>query len=51
LKKQAFSLIDGRCLDVEGVGIPIYDTRLTPDGTVLVANSPKLSFEREERSA
>lgn len=51
LKKQAFSLIDGHCLDVEGVAIPTYDTRITSDGTVLVANSPKVSFERQERSA
>ena len=51
LKKQAFSLLDGRCLDAEGVSIPVYDTRVTPDGTVLVANSPNASFEREERSA
>jgi nitrite reductase (NADH) small subunit len=51
LKKQAFSLIDGRCLDAEGVSIPVYATRVGIDGTVLVANVPKVSFEREERSA
>ena len=51
LKKQAFSLLDGHCLDAEGVAIPVYDTLVTPDGTVLVANSPNVNFEREERSA
>jgi nitrite reductase (NADH) small subunit len=51
LKKQAFSLIDGHCLDVDGVSIPVYDTRITSEGTVLVANSPAVSFERQERSA
>jgi nitrite reductase (NADH) small subunit len=51
LKKQAFSLIDGHCLDVDGVAIPTYDTHITSGGTVLVANSPKVSFERQERSA
>jgi nitrite reductase (NADH) small subunit len=51
LKKQAFSLLDGRCLDAENITIPVYDTRVGIDGTVLVANSPNVSFEREERSA
>ena len=44
LKKQAFSLIDGRCLDAEGVSIPVYATRIGLDGTVFVANSPEISF-------
>jgi nitrite reductase (NADH) small subunit len=44
LKKQAFSLLDGRCLDAEGVYIPVYDTRITLDGTVFVANSPEIRF-------
>jgi nitrite reductase (NADH) small subunit len=44
LKKQAFSLLDGRCLDVEGVSIPVYDTRVTVDRTVYVANSPDIQF-------
>ena len=44
LKKQAFSLIDGRCLDVEGVRITVYDTRIGLDGTVFVANSPEIRF-------
>jgi nitrite reductase (NADH) small subunit len=44
LKKQAFSLRDGRCLDAEGVSIPVYATRVGVDGTVWVANSPEIRF-------
>lgn len=33
--KQAFSLLDGRCLDDPGVAVPVYPTR-TCDGTVQV---------------
>lgn len=44
LKKQAFSLLDGRCLDDPAVSIPVYDTRITVDGTVFVANSPNIRF-------
>ncbi|KXP00729.1 nitrite reductase small subunit NirD [Tsukamurella pseudospumae] len=44
LKKQAFSLLDGRCLDAPGVSIPVYDTRISLDGTVFVANSPEVAF-------
>jgi nitrite reductase (NADH) small subunit len=44
LKKQAFSLLDGRCLDAPGVSIPVYDTRIAVDGTVFVANSPDVRF-------
>lgn len=44
LKKQAFSLIDGRCLDAEGVRIPVYGTRIGLDGTVFVANAPDIRF-------
>jgi nitrite reductase (NADH) small subunit len=44
LKKQAFSLVDGRCLDAEGVSVPVYDTRVAVDGTVFVANSPDIRF-------
>ena len=53
LKKQAFSLLDGRCLDAEGVFIPVYDTRIAVDRTVYVANSPDIRFgcRRRERSA
>ncbi len=53
LKKQAFSLVDGRCLDAEGVFIPVYDTRVAVDGTIYVANSPDIQFgyRRREQSA
>jgi nitrite reductase (NADH) small subunit len=53
LKKQAFSLLDGRCLDAEDVFIPVYDTRIAVDRTVYVANSPDIGFgcRRRERSA
>jgi nitrite reductase (NADH) small subunit len=44
LKKQAFSLLDGRCLDAPGISIPVYDTRIAIDGTVFVANSPDIRF-------
>ncbi|MET9325671.1 nitrite reductase small subunit NirD [Tsukamurella sp. NPDC003166] len=44
LKKQAFSLLDGRCLDAPDVSIPVYDTRISLDGTVFVANSPEVAF-------
>ncbi|MDF0528828.1 nitrite reductase small subunit NirD [Tsukamurella sp. 8F] len=44
LKKQAFSLLDGRCLDADGVYLPVYDTRITLDQTVFVANSPDIRF-------
>ncbi len=44
LKKQAFSLLDGRCLDADGVSIPVYATRVGVDGTVWVANSPDIRF-------
>jgi nitrite reductase (NADH) small subunit len=52
LKKQAFSLVDGQCLDAPGVSIPVYDTRITADATVFVANSPDIRFGyRRELSA
>src|ERR1700722_4585265 len=44
LKKKAFSPLDGRCLDAEGVSIPVYDTRIAVDGTIYVANSPVIRF-------
>jgi nitrite reductase (NADH) small subunit len=34
IKKQAFSLDDGTCLDDTTVSVPVYDTRITPDGYV-----------------
>lgn len=53
LKKQAFSLLDGRCLDAEGVSVQVYDTRVAVDGTIYVANSPGIRFgyRRAELSA
>ncbi|BDD83401.1 nitrite reductase small subunit [Tsukamurella pulmonis] len=51
LKKQAFSLLDGRCLDAPGVSIPVYDTRISLDGTVYVANSPEVRFGFRPRPA
>lgn len=33
--KQAFSLLDGRCLDDPGAAVPVYPAR-TSDGTVQV---------------
>lgn len=34
IKKQAFALDDGVCLDDPEVSLPVYATRLTPDGHV-----------------
>ncbi len=53
LKKQAFSLLNGRCLDADDVTIPVYATRVGIDGTVWVANSPNIRFgyRHRERSA
>ncbi|GAB3135911.1 nitrite reductase small subunit NirD [Tsukamurella serpentis] len=51
LKKQAFSLLDGRCLDAPGVSIPVYDVRISLDGTVFVANSPEVRFGFRPRPA
>ncbi|GAB4588433.1 nitrite reductase small subunit NirD [Nocardia sp. NPDC127526] len=39
LLKQAFSLIDGRCLDDETRSLPVYAVRVA-DGVVAVANEP-----------
>lgn len=35
LKKQHYSLTTGECMDVEGVAIPVYETKVE-DGLVLV---------------
>ena len=51
LKKQAFSLLDGRCLDADGIGIPVYGTRIGVDGTVFVSNAPDIAFARRPRPA
>ncbi len=36
IKKQAFALDDGVCLDDETVAVPVYATRIIADGTVEV---------------
>lgn len=37
IKKQAFALADGICLDDPTVSVPVYPTRITPDGLVQIA--------------
>jgi nitrite reductase (NADH) small subunit len=37
IKKQAFALDDGTCLDDAAVSIPVYRTRVTPGGFVQIA--------------
>ncbi|MGW4242282.1 nitrite reductase small subunit NirD [Nocardia sp. NPDC004722] len=39
LLKQAFSLIDGRCLDDDAVALPVYAVRVE-NGVVAVSNEP-----------
>ncbi|MBS1691534.1 MAG: nitrite reductase small subunit NirD [Actinobacteria bacterium] len=36
IKKQAFSLDDGVCLDDPAVSVPVYETRVSDDGLVEV---------------
>jgi nitrite reductase (NADH) small subunit len=36
IKKQAFALDDGVCLDDPGVAVPVYPTRLADDGSIEV---------------
>jgi nitrite reductase (NADH) small subunit len=36
IKKQAFALDDGRCLDDATVSVPVYPTRVTADGYIQV---------------
>jgi nitrite reductase (NADH) small subunit len=36
IKKQAFALDDGACLDDPDTSLPVYATRITADGTVEV---------------
>ena len=38
IKKQAFALDDGCCLDDPDYSLPVYATRLTPDGDVQVGS-------------
>ncbi|MET7769681.1 nitrite reductase small subunit NirD [Nocardia sp. NPDC005366] len=42
LLKQAFSLIDGHCLDDESAALPVYAVRVD-DGIVSVSNEPVAS--------
>ncbi len=37
IKKQAFGLDDGACLDDPAVSVPVYLTRVTPAGFVQIA--------------
>ncbi|RJO80057.1 nitrite reductase (NAD(P)H) small subunit [Nocardia panacis] len=39
LLKQAYSLLDGRCLDNADIALPVYAVRVT-DGVVAVTNTP-----------
>jgi nitrite reductase (NADH) small subunit len=38
IKKQAFALDDGRCLDDPAVSVPVYPTRVADDGTVQIGH-------------
>ena len=40
IKKQAFALDDGRCLDDPERGLVVYATRITADGDVQVGSWP-----------
>jgi nitrite reductase (NADH) small subunit len=42
IKKQAFALDDGVCLDEPAVALPVYATRITPDGQVDVGSEALL---------
>ena len=37
IKKQAFALDDGSCLDDDTVSVPVYLTRITPGGFVQIS--------------
>ncbi|MGK2901709.1 MAG: nitrite reductase small subunit NirD [Mycobacterium sp.] len=37
IKKQAFALDDGGCLDDPAISLPVYRTRVTADGCVQIA--------------
>ncbi|PXX69039.1 nitrite reductase (NADH) small subunit [Nocardia tenerifensis] len=41
LLKQAFSLVDGHCLDDESAALPVYAVRVA-DGVVAISNEPVL---------
>ncbi len=38
IKKQAFALDDGICLDDPAVAVPVFQTRVTADGDVEVCS-------------
>jgi nitrite reductase (NADH) small subunit len=38
IKKQTFALDEGTCLDSPDVSLPVYATRLTPDGEVQIGS-------------
>ena len=38
MKKQAFALDDGLCLDDPRVSLPVYATRITPEGDVEIGS-------------
>lgn len=38
IKKQAFALDDGSCLDDHAHALPVYATRITPDGEVQIGS-------------
>ncbi|WP_280471455.1 nitrite reductase small subunit NirD [Nocardia cyriacigeorgica] len=50
LLKQAFSLIDGRCLDDESASLPVYRVRVD-DGIVSVSNEPVVGGTDSDGSA
>jgi len=42
LLKQAYSLVDGRCLDDESAALPVYAVRVD-DGIVAISNEPVIA--------
>jgi nitrite reductase (NADH) small subunit len=38
IKKQAFAIDDGKCLDDPEASLPVYATRITPDGDVEIGS-------------
>jgi nitrite reductase (NADH) small subunit len=47
LLKQAFSLIDGRCLDDDSAALPVYAVRVD-DGIVSVSNGPLAGLDSSD---
>jgi nitrite reductase (NADH) small subunit len=47
LLKQAFSLIDGRCLDDDSAALPVYAVRVD-DGIVSVSNEPLAGLDSSD---